>query len=147
MSFCLMKTQTVKKCDDVWLMPNKMINIARERKIETGEICKPKPVRPGVTSMTHTELTCGLDKKTSDAFIRAYECQNKINTKREKKKIKLIEFIPFSETTETGGSRTVSRADKLKCKAKTMAGKPCPFKASCGDFCKKHQQPDDGFKI
>ena len=139
-----MKTQTVKKGDDVWLMPNKMINIAKERKkCESGEICKPKSVRPGVTSVTHTELTRGLDKKTSSAFIKAYECQKKINTNREKKRIKLIEFIPFSET---GGSETMSRADKLKCKAKTMTGKPCPFKASCGDFCKKHQQPD-GFKI
>jgi hypothetical protein len=26
-----------------------------------------------------------------------------------------------------------------RCKAKTMAGKQCPFKATCGEFCSKHQ--------
>jgi len=26
-----------------------------------------------------------------------------------------------------------------RCKAKTLAGKQCPFKASCGEFCSKHQ--------
>ena len=28
---------------------------------------------------------------------------------------------------------------KKLCAAVTMKGKPCGFKASCGDFCKKHQ--------
>jgi len=26
-----------------------------------------------------------------------------------------------------------------RCNAKTLAGKQCPFKASCGEFCSKHQ--------
>ena len=30
-------------------------------------------------------------------------------------------------------------SSKKLCGALTMNGKPCGFKASCGDFCKKHQ--------
>ena len=26
-----------------------------------------------------------------------------------------------------------------RCSAKTLAGKQCPFKATCGEFCSKHQ--------
>ena len=26
-----------------------------------------------------------------------------------------------------------------RCRAKTLAGKQCPFRATCGDFCTKHQ--------
>ena len=31
-----------------------------------------------------------------------------------------------------------SFAIKTICKARTMAGAPCTFKAVCGEFCKKH---------
>ena len=31
-----------------------------------------------------------------------------------------------------------SRTSKRICCATTMSGKPCSFKAVCGDFCKKH---------
>ena len=125
-----------------WLMPNKMIKIAVARKTPSAPVVAKQP--PPIRYLSEKEITNGLDEKTSNAFLKAQMCQKKINENREKKKIKLIEFIPTQEATRSSGG--TSRADKLKCKAKTMAGKPCPFNASCGDFCKKHQQPD-GFKI
>jgi len=143
MSFCLLKTQTVKKGDDVWLMPNKMINVAISRESGTPPISKP--TQQTVRYLLEKDITNGLDEKTSNAFLKAYDCQKKINERREKKKIKLIDFIPIQETV-LGTKTAVSRADKLKCKAMTITGKPCPFKASCGEFCKKHQQPDN-FKL
>jgi hypothetical protein len=33
----------------------------------------------------------------------------------------------------------VSTASSSRCKAMTMNNKRCPFKASCGDYCKKHK--------
>jgi hypothetical protein len=32
-----------------------------------------------------------------------------------------------------------SRTHAKTCQATTMSGKPCSFKAVCGDFCKKHR--------
>lgn len=33
---------------------------------------------------------------------------------------------------------TETRTTKKICSATTMSGKPCSFKAVCGDYCKKH---------
>jgi len=33
---------------------------------------------------------------------------------------------------------TETRNAKKTCCATTMSGKPCSFKAVCGDYCKKH---------
>ncbi|MDA9846558.1 hypothetical protein N9C10_01340 [Flavobacteriaceae bacterium] len=130
-----------------WLMPNKMIDIARGRKTGTPtiEFTSRPVVRQCVTEQQIKEE--GLDEKTTKAMLKAHVCYQNYKEQRAKKKIKIIDFIEIhnSETTPTTGAR-ISRADKLKCKAMTMAGKPCPFRASCGDFCKKHQQPEE-FKI
>jgi len=41
------------------------------------------------------------------------------------------------------------RKVKKICCALTMTGKPCSFKAVCGDYCKKHsvKQPQLGTKV
>jgi hypothetical protein len=122
-----------------WLMPNKMIDIARARNIKSKTEIK-STYRP----VTKQEITRGLDEKTSNAILKAHMCFENYKNQRAEKKIKVIDFIEVNEGGS--GSKTLSRADKLKCQAKTMAGKPCPFRASCGKFCKKHQQPEE-FKI
>jgi len=122
-----------------WLMSNKMIDIARARNIKSKTEIK-STYRP----VTKQEITRGLDEKTSNAILKAHMCFENYKNQRAEKKIKVIDFIEVNEGGS--GSKTLSRADKLKCQAKTMAGKPCPFRASCGKFCKKHQQPEE-FKI
>jgi len=122
-----------------WLMSNKMIDIARARNIKSKTEIK-STYRP----VTKQEITRGLDEKTSNAILKAHMCFENYKNQRAEKKIKVIDFIEVNEGGS--GSKTLSRADKLKCQAKTMAGKPCPFRTSCGKFCKKHQQPEE-FKI
>ena len=131
-----------------WLMPNKMIDIARGRKTGPPEIrCVSRPVVRQCSTEQQIKEEEKLDEKTKKAMLKAHTCYQNYKEQRAKKKIKLVDFIEInnSETTPTTGPR-ITRADKLKCKAMTMAGKPCPFRASCGDFCKKHQQPEE-FKI
>jgi hypothetical protein len=43
---------------------------------------------------------------------------------------------PKPQETVVGRAMTSSSA---RCKAKTLAGKQCPFRATCGEFCNKHQ--------
>lgn len=82
------------------------------------------------------------NEKTANALYKAQTVLKNIRAQKEEKKIKLIDYIP----EPSGGTTRPTRLIKLKCKAKTLSDKPCPFNASCGDFCKKHKPPD-GFKI
>jgi hypothetical protein len=124
-----------------WLMPNKMIDIARARNLKTKSTSRPVVVQ----CLSEQEITRGLDEKTSNALLKAHTCFKDYKNQRAEKKIKVIDFIEVVNEGSSG-SKTLSRANRLKCQAKTMAGKPCPFRASCGKFCKKHQQPEE-FKI
>lgn len=53
----------------------------------------------------------------------------KIQQTKQKRAIQVLDkppkFIPSVATTK-------------KCQARTMEGRPCPFKAHCGEYCKKH---------
>lgn len=50
--------------------------------------------------------------------------------KKQSRQIIILSKIP-EEVNE-------SRTNKRICCATTMSGKPCSFRAVCGDFCKKH---------
>jgi hypothetical protein len=82
--------------------------------------------------VSESSLTKNLDPKTAKAFLRAHSCMKREKEKKDSKKIKLIGHIP--EVV----SKSV-RVPKKQCAAKTMSGKPCPFSATQGKFCKKHQ--------
>ena len=83
--------------------------------------------------VSESSLVEGLDPKTAKAFLRAHSCMKREKEKKDSKKIKLIEHIP--EVV----SKPVQRVPKKQCAAKTMSGNPCPFSATQGKFCKKHQ--------
>ena len=85
------------------------------------------------SEVSDSTLVKGLDPKTAKAFLRAHRCMKREKEKKDSKKIKLIEHIP--EVV----SKPVHRVPKKQCAAKTMSGKPCPFSATQGKFCKKHQ--------
>ena len=76
----------------------------------------------------------GNDIEKSERFARSIhklrESRKKYDYKREKSKIKFIEVVP--ENIIHNRTKTVI------CCAKTMSGKRCTFKASCGKYCKKH---------
>ena len=50
--------------------------------------------------------------------------------KKEERKLIVIDKPPEAVTEQ--------RSTKKTCCATTMSGKPCTFKAVCGDFCRKH---------
>lgn len=57
-------------------------------------------------------------------FVEEYEKKNKCRT--------ILIDTPI---------RSVSTSKKCdRCKAKTMSGRPCMFKATCGEFCKRHSK-------
>tara|TARA_B100001113_G_scaffold88293_1_gene70569 strand:- start:1138 stop:1410 length:273 start_codon:yes stop_codon:yes gene_type:complete len=70
---------------------------------------------------TPEEMASILDKMRK----KKLECQ-KTNP------IQVIDFIPKQEVSE---NRNI-------CKAFTLSGKKCTFKAVCGDYCKKHRIDD-----
>jgi sulfatase maturation enzyme AslB (radical SAM superfamily) len=51
--------------------------------------------------------------------------------KKESRQVVVIDKIPEKQVTQ--------RSQHKICQATTMSGKPCSFKAICGDFCKKHR--------
>jgi len=51
-----------------------------------------------------------------------------IQETRQKKKIVFLENPP-----------PIPTINSTKCKARTLDNKPCPFRASCGQFCTRHK--------
>jgi len=86
------------------------------------------------------------ENMTSYSFMMTYKTKPPVTIggkPRDKKKWEII------EEEEKNKHRTISldaivepinNSIKKKCRAKTLSGKPCPFKASCGEFCKRHTE-------
>jgi hypothetical protein len=85
------------------------------------------------------EATPALNEVTKKAFVRAKEAQVRELEKKDKKKIRLLKLEDAPSCTVTRPTQA-SKAKKevVKCKATGLNNKPCPYKASCGDFCKRH---------
>jgi len=91
-----------------------------------------------ITKMKATELyksclTTGFSQTDALKFVetaRRYKksCL-KIQKQKEKRAIQVLDKPP---------KFTPNVATTKKCQARTMEGRACPFKAHCGDYCKKH---------
>lgn len=66
----------------------------------------------------------------ADATWKMKRSYKRVQEKKDTRRI-----IILSKTPETTNE---PRTNKKICCATTMTGKPCSFKAVCGDFCKKH---------
>ena len=77
----------------------------------------------------HNEKLCRAVWKMKTAYQR-------IEDERKSKKVKYITLVnlPKAQTGTSGIKNTQSK----RCAAITLLGKPCPFRATCGTFCKKH---------
>lgn len=73
--------------------------------------------------------------KFADSAIRMRQRSLELDAKRPK--IILINHEPETQVQETTAV--------LKCKARTLVGKQCGFKATCGGFCKKHKAAPKNF--
>ena len=79
-------------------------------------------------------------ERLADTLLRSREHALEIEAKRHKllvtdKQPKAIETVAVNKGT------TKKRAvlhEALRCKARTLEGRQCTFKATCGEFCKRH---------
>lgn len=82
-----------------------------------------------------------MPEKLADTLLRSREHALELEAKRHK--VLATDKVPKpSETVavnkgKTKGPKPVLH-DALRCKALTLEGRRCGFKATCGDFCKKH---------
>ena len=74
------------------------------------------------------------DAKKTTAICNLRRRYQEIDARRQAKACKLIAYIPPARKGADGIKGTVA----ARCGATTLAGKPCPFRATCGKFCKKH---------
>jgi len=77
--------------------------------------------------------TLKTDKKTPEEMARILD-------KMRKKKLECQKTKPI-QVLETAPKQDVSETRNI-CKAFTLSGKKCTFKAVCGDYCKKHRIED-----
>jgi hypothetical protein len=72
-------------------------------------------------------------KKTPEEMAQILDKMRKKKLECQKTNpIQVIDFVPKQEVSE---NRNI-------CKAFTLSGKKCTFKAACGDYCKKHRIDD-----
>jgi len=77
--------------------------------------------------------TLKTSKKTPDEMARILDKMRKKKLESQKTNpIQVLDSVPKQDVSE---SRNI-------CKAFTLSGKKCTFKAVCGDYCKKHRIDD-----
>jgi hypothetical protein len=78
-------------------------------------------------------------EKLADAMLRSRE--RSLELAAERHKVLVTAEKPKSQETVVSSVKKTGRAvvhDAFRCKALTLEGRRCGFKAVCGDFCKKH---------
>ena len=81
-------------------------------------------------------------EKLADSLLRARERAEAIMAAQHKTLV--TDKVPKPQETVVAAATVVKKGrvlppDAFRCKAKTLAGKQCPFKATCMGFCSKHQ--------
>ena len=82
-----------------------------------------------------------MPEKLADTLLRSREHALELEAQRHK--VQPYTEPPKSSETVAVNKGTVKKGravlhDALRCKAMTLEGRRCGFKATCGDFCKKH---------
>lgn len=78
-------------------------------------------------------------EKLADTLLRSREHALEVEAKRHK--LIVTTEKPKPQETAVVATKKAGRAvvsDAQRCKALTLEGRRCGFKATCGDFCKKH---------
>lgn len=80
-------------------------------------------------------------EKMADTLLRSREHALELKAKRHTTLPTLEPPRPQEASAVNKGTAAKGRPvvhEALRCKARTLAGKQCGFKATCGAFCKKH---------
>jgi hypothetical protein len=95
-------------------------------------------------ALYHDALARGIPEpeKMADSSLRARERAKALEAARPAVKLTLEPPKPQeTAVNEKAASKgRVAPLDACRCKALTLEGRRCGFKATCGDFCKKHAQ-------
>ena len=75
----------------------------------------------------------GEDK--ANAVWKLKQNYHRVDQTRTEKCVKVIDYIQPSFTGTKPRSKSIH---VCRCQATTLTGRRCPFKATHGDFCKKH---------
>jgi hypothetical protein len=73
--------------------------------------------------------------KLADATWKFKQRYRDIKQKKEQTKIVVLDKAPDMSREQISKNKT--------CKAITMSGNVCSFKAVCGDFCRKHNKKEE----
>ena len=82
-----------------------------------------------------------MPEKLADTLLRSRERTLEIEAKKHT--IKEYTGIPKMQETVAPAGKAPNKGRKViheafRCKAKTLEGRQCAFKSTCGDFCKRH---------
>ena len=82
-----------------------------------------------------------MPEKLADTLLRSRERTLEIEAKKHTTKEyigtpKMQETVAAAGKAPNKGRKVIHEA--LRCKAKTLEGRQCAFKSTCGDFCKRH---------
>jgi hypothetical protein len=77
-----------------------------------------------------------MPEKLADTLLRSREHALELEAKRHKTLVTTDPPKPSETVAVNKGKPVVHEA--LRCKAMTLEGRRCGFKATCGEFCKKH---------
>ena len=85
----------------------------------------------------------GVSRKAEDPEVFAnifWKTEKMFRRVNDRKISRNVKFLPMDQCPKEKVDARHVKASAIKCQAITMAGKPCPFRATsdCGKFCKKH---------
>lgn len=92
-------------------------------------------VRPRRDTDYHIEKAKHGEAKAEAAW-NLRQAYFRVDQEKAAKSIKVIDYIQPVEQKREARSKSIH---VCRCKATTLTGRQCPFKASHGDFCKKHK--------
>jgi hypothetical protein len=79
-----------------------------------------------------------MPEKLADTLLRSREHALELEAKRHKTLVTTETPKPSEAVAVNKGKVKPVLHEALRCKALTLEGRRCGFKATCGDFCKKH---------
>ena len=115
-------------------IPTKTVTSGSEYSGVSREVCRPR------RDTEHQILIAKYGEEKANAVWKMKQEYHRVDQQRADRSIKVIDYIQPSRAVD--GSKRPSRSKSIhvcRCKATTMSGRQCPFKASHGDFCKKHK--------
>jgi len=81
-----------------------------------------------------------MPEKLADTLLRSRELSLELDAKRHKAKVTTEVPKPSETSAVNKGTAKAKQVlhDACRCRAMTLEGRRCGFKATCGEFCKKH---------